>query len=939
MKSGAQTKRRRWSVVLGVLAALAFAALGTAGTALADDPGGHASAPWITSDKADYAPGELVNLTGGSWQPGESVHINVNDDLGQSWMRDVDVTADASGNISDSFTLPDWFIATYSVRATGASGAVATSSFTDGNVVVRARAGVNSPLAVTFPIGAADRFNNTTCTAPEAASNSSAFTTNGSNNNYTNSGVAANNTQSVKIDAPSPITIAGTKYMFSHWEADSPAELVVSSTGCISRGPSAGNNPAWNVTANYRLADTTPPVITPSIAPPANGTNGWHKSGNVDVTFSVTDADSAITSKSAACDATSTVSTDGTHSFTCTATSEGGTASSTATVMRDVTIPNIALDTLPASTAASSINVTGTASDATSGVDVVSVNGSGNVFNPAAGTFSSVVPLVCGPNAISAGAMDKAGNKSADANASVTRICDTTPPVITKIVSGTLGSNSWYTSDVSVAWSVTDPDSAVVIDAGCGTQSFTSNTAGTTSGCTAHSDGGSSSDSVSLKIDKSAPVVSVVSANKANGSAYAAGTWSNQDVTVTFDCSDVGPSGVDSLSPNPVTKGEGENQTATTSCSDKAGNSAGGSFADIDIDKTAPGIAFVGQSPAKNANGWNNTDVTLSWTCSDALSGVVSPGDSQTISSEGENQQATGSCSDNAGNSASSTNGDVDIDKTAPGIAFAGQSPAKNGNGWNKTDVVLSWNCSDDRSGAVDPSVSMTISSEGTGQQATGTCKDKAGNSASSTDGDVNIDKTSPLVAVTGVVNGAVYIRGSVPAAGCNTSDSRSGVETNATVAVTGGTPNGVGTYTATCSGGKDKADNGHTPVSVTYRVEYTGLSGILQPINPDNTSLFSRGKAVPVKFRLAGDEPSGFNFSSWKLGRQQISCTSFDAIDAVQEPIVENPSNAFRYDAGADQYIYNANFSDKAQGSCWTVVVTLDSGQVLESATFKLQK
>jgi hypothetical protein len=37
--------------------------------------------PSIRSDKDDYAPGELVTLTGSGWQPNESVHIEVNDDL------------------------------------------------------------------------------------------------------------------------------------------------------------------------------------------------------------------------------------------------------------------------------------------------------------------------------------------------------------------------------------------------------------------------------------------------------------------------------------------------------------------------------------------------------------------------------------------------------------------------------------------------------------------------------------------------------------------------------------------------------------------------------------------------------------------------------------------------------------------------------------------
>ena len=35
-----------------------------------------------------------VTLNGAHWQPGETVHIRVNDDTGASWDRDVDVTAD-----------------------------------------------------------------------------------------------------------------------------------------------------------------------------------------------------------------------------------------------------------------------------------------------------------------------------------------------------------------------------------------------------------------------------------------------------------------------------------------------------------------------------------------------------------------------------------------------------------------------------------------------------------------------------------------------------------------------------------------------------------------------------------------------------------------------------------------------------------------------------
>ncbi len=113
---------------------------------------GTSPAPTIQSDKADYAPGELVTLTGGGWQAGELVNIKVNDTYGATWSHNVDVTADASGNITDSFNLPDWFVSDYDVTATGAQSGTATTTFTDGNVAV---SGTVTDSATNAPISGA----------------------------------------------------------------------------------------------------------------------------------------------------------------------------------------------------------------------------------------------------------------------------------------------------------------------------------------------------------------------------------------------------------------------------------------------------------------------------------------------------------------------------------------------------------------------------------------------------------------------------------------------------------------------------------------------------------------------------------------------------------------------------------------------------------------
>ena len=190
-----------------VLAMLLLASLASAGGAMAMPA--YEPAPSVSSDKADYAPGELVTLSGASWGAGEVVHIRVNDDAGSSWSRDVDVTADDAGVIADSFNLPGWFVAEYSVTATGASGSVATTSFTDGNVKV-AVVGGTAPIIQTLytTAGCSGAIKNgfpMTVTIPPTDT------------------VGVGSSESLRLDAPATANGGG---VFSNWSKPAGGGLV-----------------------------------------------------------------------------------------------------------------------------------------------------------------------------------------------------------------------------------------------------------------------------------------------------------------------------------------------------------------------------------------------------------------------------------------------------------------------------------------------------------------------------------------------------------------------------------------------------------------------------------------------------------------------------------------------------------------------------------------
>lgn len=174
---------------------------------------------------------------------------------------------------------------------------------------------------------------------------------------------------------------------------------------------------------------------------------------------------------------------------------------------------------------------------------------------------------------------------------------------------------------------------------------------------------------------------------------------------------------------------------------DNAGNIEQAKTIELKIDKTRP-ILISDASPAANANGWNNTDVSITFMCSDSLSGIASCPATAIATTEGAGQVITGTAVDKARNTAS-TSVALNIDKTLP-VITASMSSQPNANGWHNTDVTITFTCSDTLSGISSCAAPATVTTEGAGQSVCGDATDNAGNTAS-TCVTLNIDKTGPL--------------------------------------------------------------------------------------------------------------------------------------------------------------------------------------------------
>ena len=172
----------------------------------------------------------------------------------------------------------------------------------------------------------------------------------------------------------------------------------------------------------------------------------------------------------------------------------------------------------------------------------------------------------------------------------------------------------------------------------------------------------------------------------------------------------------------------------------------------ISFDNDPPNITAM-TDPLPNGAGWNNTNVTVSFDCSDSTSGISNCTAPVTVDKEGADQVFTGTAVDLSGNEAT-TSVTLNIDMTPPALSSI-ISPTPNPNGWNNTEVTVNFQATDVLSGIADISDPVSLTFEGDNQLISGTAKDHAAN-ISNIDVNINIDKTPPTIDITSPSNGAI---------------------------------------------------------------------------------------------------------------------------------------------------------------------------------------
>ncbi|HEV2720819.1 MAG TPA: Ig-like domain-containing protein, partial [Thermoanaerobaculia bacterium] len=317
--------------------------------------------------------------------------------------------------------------------------------------------------------------------------------------------------------------------------------------------------------------------------------------------------------------------------------------------------------------------------------------------------------------------------------------------------------------------------------------------------------------------------------------------------------------------------------------------------ASFTLDTTKPSIS-ASAAPTANAAGWNNSDVTVTFTCSDPGGSGVSPDKCQapiTVSTEGANQTVTGTATDKAGNSNTATV-TISLDKTAPKFTITSHTDGQ----IVKTAQVVISGGSDDAVTAtvngvtapIDTSAktftSPTITLVEGNNTVTVSGKDVADNSGSAHI-TLNLDDIAPHVAITAPANNAIVPDPKHVVVSGTAADDQTAVS-NVQVNGTAATLNADGTWTATLdlSGGSATVDVNAIATDVAGNSATAKISVVILPAPtlsltlpaPDsfvNTRTVAlSGGAGTADSVTVNDQPATIANGAWSIASFDLGAT-----------------------------------------------------------------
>jgi hypothetical protein len=157
-------------------------------------------------------------------------------------------------------------------------------------------------------------------------------------------------------------------------------------------------------------------------------------------------------------------------------------------------------------------------------------------------------------------------------------------------------------------------------------------------------------------------------------------------------------------------------------------------------------------------------------------------------------------------------------------------------------------------------------------------------------------------------------------------------------VSLTTATGTAVGLFPIVASNAAD-ANYAITFTNGTLTVGYAGTGAclgevghaILQPINMDGTSVFKKGSTVPAKFRVCDASGASVGTPGTVSSFRLVQTVAGTVTTAVNEPVDSTtPFAEFRWDALAQQWVFNMATRGLTAGRTYVYDITLGDGSVI---------